>query len=146
MRITAAPDRDSADASTGAGRERVAYDQVRGSDAPDWAADANANRAPERTARNVVARLDPTVNVVDVTAEVARPTSVDELNRAFRAAEAASMSSILGGSGEPQPSHRPAFTGHSQSSRPIFTPAPYGGSDVKTEPRGVVRWLLHTSQ
>jgi glyceraldehyde 3-phosphate dehydrogenase len=43
----------------------------------------------------------PTVSVVDFTADVARPTSVDELNEAFRAAAAGPMKGILGVSDEP---------------------------------------------
>ncbi len=43
----------------------------------------------------------PTVSVVDFTAEVGRETSVDELNDAFRAAEAGPMKGILGVSDEP---------------------------------------------
>ncbi len=43
----------------------------------------------------------PTVSVVDFTADVARPTSVDELNEAFRAAAAGPMKGILGVSEEP---------------------------------------------
>src|SRR6188474_1064205 len=43
----------------------------------------------------------PTVSVVDFTAEVGRATSVDELNAAFRAAEAGPMKGILGVSDEP---------------------------------------------
>ena len=43
----------------------------------------------------------PTVSVVDFTAEVGRETSVDELNAAFRAAEAGPMKGILGVSDEP---------------------------------------------
>ena len=42
----------------------------------------------------------PTVSVVDFTADVARPTSVEELNAAFRAAEAGPMQGILGVSDE----------------------------------------------
>ncbi len=42
-----------------------------------------------------------TVSVVDFTADVARPTSVDELNAAFRSAEAGPMQGILGVSDEP---------------------------------------------
>jgi glyceraldehyde 3-phosphate dehydrogenase len=40
-------------------------------------------------------------SAVDFTADVARPTSVDELNAAFRAAEAGPMQGILGVSDEP---------------------------------------------
>ncbi len=43
----------------------------------------------------------PTVSIVDFTAEVARPTSVDELNDAFRAAASGPMKGILGVSDEP---------------------------------------------
>ena len=43
----------------------------------------------------------PTVSVVDFTAEVGRETSVEELNEAFRAAEAGPMKGILGVSDEP---------------------------------------------
>ena len=43
----------------------------------------------------------PTVSVVDFTAEVGRETSVEELNDAFRAAEAGSLKGILGVSDEP---------------------------------------------
>ncbi len=43
----------------------------------------------------------PTVSVVDFTADVARPTSVEELNEAFRAAAAGPMKGILGVSDEP---------------------------------------------
>ena len=43
----------------------------------------------------------PTVSVVDFTAEVGRPTSVEEINDAFRAAEAGPMQGILGVSDEP---------------------------------------------
>jgi glyceraldehyde 3-phosphate dehydrogenase len=43
----------------------------------------------------------PTVSVVDFTADVARSTSVEELNAAFRAAEAGPMQGILGVSDEP---------------------------------------------
>jgi glyceraldehyde 3-phosphate dehydrogenase len=43
----------------------------------------------------------PVVSVVDFTASVSRPTSVDELNAAFRAAEAGPMRGILGVSDEP---------------------------------------------
>ena len=42
-----------------------------------------------------------TVSIVDFTADVARPTSVEELNAAFRSAEAGSMKGILGVSDEP---------------------------------------------
>jgi glyceraldehyde 3-phosphate dehydrogenase len=43
----------------------------------------------------------PTVSVVDFTAEVGRETSVEELNDAFRAAEAGPLKGILGVSDEP---------------------------------------------
>jgi glyceraldehyde 3-phosphate dehydrogenase len=43
----------------------------------------------------------PTVSVVDFTADVGRPTSVQELNDAFRAAAAGPMDGILGVSDEP---------------------------------------------
>ena len=43
----------------------------------------------------------PTVSVVDFTAIVSRPTSVEELNDAFRAAAAGPMKGILGVSDEP---------------------------------------------
>lgn len=43
----------------------------------------------------------PTVSIVDFTADVRRPTSVDELNDAFRAAEAGRMRGILGVSDQP---------------------------------------------
>src|SRR6188474_2529456 len=43
----------------------------------------------------------PTVSVVDFTAEVGRETSVEELNAAFRAAEAGPLKGILGVSDEP---------------------------------------------
>jgi len=43
----------------------------------------------------------PTVSVVDFTATVARDTTVDELNEAFRAAAAGPMKGILGVSDEP---------------------------------------------
>jgi glyceraldehyde 3-phosphate dehydrogenase len=43
----------------------------------------------------------PTVSIVDFTADVSRPTSVEELNAAFRAAEAGAMQGILGVSDEP---------------------------------------------
>jgi glyceraldehyde 3-phosphate dehydrogenase len=43
----------------------------------------------------------PTVSVVDFTATVARPTSAEELNEAFRAAAAGPMAGILGVSDEP---------------------------------------------
>ena len=56
----------------------------------------------------------PTVSVVDFTADVSRPTSVEELNAAFRAAEAGSMKGILGVSDEPLVSSD--FRGDSRSS------------------------------
>jgi glyceraldehyde 3-phosphate dehydrogenase len=56
----------------------------------------------------------PTVSVVDFTADVARPTSVEELNAAFRAAEAGPMAGILGVSDEPLVSTD--FRGDSRSS------------------------------
>ena len=56
----------------------------------------------------------PTVSVVDFTADVARPTSVEELNAAFRSAEAGSMNGILGVSDEPLVSSD--FRGDSRSS------------------------------
>jgi glyceraldehyde 3-phosphate dehydrogenase (phosphorylating) len=43
----------------------------------------------------------PTVSVVDFTADVARPTSVKEINDAFRSAEKGRMQGILGVSDEP---------------------------------------------
>ena len=43
----------------------------------------------------------PTVSVVDFTAELERPASVEELNAAFRAAAAGPMAGILGVSDEP---------------------------------------------
>src|SRR4029079_18210001 len=43
----------------------------------------------------------PTVSVVDFTADVSRPTSVEEINDAFRAAAAGPMKGILGVSDEP---------------------------------------------
>ena len=43
----------------------------------------------------------PIVSVVDFTAAVSRPTSVEEINAAFRAAEAGPMRGILGVSDEP---------------------------------------------
>jgi len=43
----------------------------------------------------------PTVSVVDFTADVRRETSVEEINEAFRAAEAGPMRGILGVSDEP---------------------------------------------
>jgi glyceraldehyde 3-phosphate dehydrogenase len=56
----------------------------------------------------------PTVSIVDFTADVARPTSVEELNAAFRSAEAESMKGILGVSDEPLVSSD--FRGDSRSS------------------------------
>jgi glyceraldehyde 3-phosphate dehydrogenase len=56
----------------------------------------------------------PTVSVVDFTADVARSTSVEELNAAFRAAEAGPMKGILGVSDEPLVSSD--FRGDSRSS------------------------------
>jgi glyceraldehyde 3-phosphate dehydrogenase len=56
----------------------------------------------------------PTVSVVDFTADVSRPTSVDELNAAFRVAESGRMKGILGVSDEPLVSSD--FRGDSRSS------------------------------
>jgi glyceraldehyde 3-phosphate dehydrogenase (phosphorylating) len=56
----------------------------------------------------------PTVSVVDFTANVSRPTSVEELNEAFRAAAAGPMDGILGVSDEPLVSMD--FKGDSRSS------------------------------
>jgi glyceraldehyde 3-phosphate dehydrogenase len=56
----------------------------------------------------------PTVSVVDLTADVSRATSVDELNAAFREAEAGRMKGILGVSDEPLVSSD--FRGDSRSS------------------------------
>jgi glyceraldehyde 3-phosphate dehydrogenase len=56
----------------------------------------------------------PTVSVVDFTADVTRPTSVEELNAAFRAAESGRMKGILGVSDEPLVSSD--FRGDSRSS------------------------------
>ena len=56
----------------------------------------------------------PTVSIVDFTADVARPTSVEELNAAFRSAEAGAMKGILGVSDEPLVSTD--FRGDSRSS------------------------------
>jgi glyceraldehyde 3-phosphate dehydrogenase len=56
----------------------------------------------------------PTVSVVDFTADVARPTTVEEINAAFRAAEAGPMKGILGVSDEPLVSSD--FRGDSRSS------------------------------
>jgi glyceraldehyde 3-phosphate dehydrogenase len=55
-----------------------------------------------------------TVSVVDFTADVGRSTSVEELNAAFRAAEAGPMDGILGVSNEPLVSSD--FRGDSRSS------------------------------
>ena len=56
----------------------------------------------------------PTVSVVDFTAEVSRPTSVEELNDAFRKAAAGPLDGILGVSDEPLVSTD--FRGDSRSS------------------------------
>jgi glyceraldehyde 3-phosphate dehydrogenase len=56
----------------------------------------------------------PTVSVVDFTADVRRPTSVEEVNEAFRAAAAGPMKGILGVSDEPLVSSD--FRGDSRSS------------------------------
>jgi glyceraldehyde 3-phosphate dehydrogenase len=56
----------------------------------------------------------PTVSVVDFTAEVSRPTSVDEINDAFRKAAAGPLDGILGVSDEPLVSTD--FRGDSRSS------------------------------
>jgi glyceraldehyde 3-phosphate dehydrogenase len=56
----------------------------------------------------------PTVSVVDFTATVSRPTSVEELNDAFRAAAAGPLKGILGVSDEPLVSMD--FKGDSRSS------------------------------
>jgi glyceraldehyde 3-phosphate dehydrogenase len=56
----------------------------------------------------------PTVSIVDFTADVGRRTSADELNDAFRAAEAGPMKGILGVSDEPLVSSD--FRGDSRSS------------------------------
>ncbi len=56
----------------------------------------------------------PTVSVVDFTAEVSRPTSVEEINEAFRAAAEGPMKGILGVSDEPLVSSD--FRGDSRSS------------------------------
>ena len=56
----------------------------------------------------------PTVSVVDFTAQVARETSVEELNEAFRAAAAGPLDGILGVSDEPLVSSD--FRGDSRSS------------------------------
>jgi glyceraldehyde 3-phosphate dehydrogenase len=55
-----------------------------------------------------------TVSIVDFTADVARPTSVEELNDAFRAAESGPMKGILGVSDKPLVSSD--FRGDSRSS------------------------------
>jgi glyceraldehyde 3-phosphate dehydrogenase len=56
----------------------------------------------------------PTVSVVDFTADVSRPTSVEELNDAFRAAAEGPMKGILGVSDDPLVSSD--FRGDSRSS------------------------------
>ena len=56
----------------------------------------------------------PTVSMVDFTADVARPTSVEELNAAFRVAEAGPMKGVLGVSDDPLVSSD--FRGDSRSS------------------------------
>ena len=56
----------------------------------------------------------PTVSVVDFTADVSRPTSVEELNDAFRAAAGGPLKGILGVSDEPLVSMD--FKGDSRSS------------------------------
>jgi glyceraldehyde 3-phosphate dehydrogenase len=56
----------------------------------------------------------PTVSIVDFTADVSRPTTVEELNAAFRSAAAGSMKGILGVSDEPLVSSD--FRGDSRSS------------------------------
>ena len=56
----------------------------------------------------------PTVSVVDFTADVARPTTVEEINAAFRAAADGPMQGILGVSQEPLVSSD--FRGDSRSS------------------------------
>jgi glyceraldehyde 3-phosphate dehydrogenase len=56
----------------------------------------------------------PTVSVVDFTADVSRPTSVEELNEAFRKAAAGPLDGILGVSDEPLVSTD--FRGDSRSS------------------------------
>jgi glyceraldehyde 3-phosphate dehydrogenase len=56
----------------------------------------------------------PTVSVVDFTADVSRPTSVEKLNEAFRAAAEGPMKGILGVSDEPLVSSD--FRGDSRSS------------------------------
>jgi glyceraldehyde 3-phosphate dehydrogenase len=55
-----------------------------------------------------------TVSVVDLTADVGRPTTVEELDAAFRAAESGPMRGILGVSDEPLVSSD--FRGDSRSS------------------------------
>jgi glyceraldehyde 3-phosphate dehydrogenase len=70
---------------------------------------SGATRALGRVIPELDGRIDgfalrvptATVSIVDFTAEVARPTSIDELNAAFRAAEAGPMKGILGVSDEP---------------------------------------------
>jgi glyceraldehyde 3-phosphate dehydrogenase len=56
----------------------------------------------------------PSVSVVDFTADVSRPTTVDELNTAFRAAASGPLNGILGVSDEPLVSSD--FRGDSRSS------------------------------
>jgi glyceraldehyde 3-phosphate dehydrogenase len=56
----------------------------------------------------------PTVSVVDFTADVARPTTVEEVNEAFRTAAAGPLKGILGVSDEPLVSTD--FRGDSRSS------------------------------
>jgi glyceraldehyde 3-phosphate dehydrogenase len=56
----------------------------------------------------------PTVSVVDFTAELARPTTAEEINAAFRAAAAGALAGILGVSDEPLVSSD--FRGDSRSS------------------------------
>ena len=56
----------------------------------------------------------PTVSVVDFTADLARSTTADEVNEAFRAAAAGPMKGILGVSDEPLVSSD--FRGDSRSS------------------------------
>src|SRR3954462_1803128 len=56
----------------------------------------------------------PTVSVVDFTADVSRPTSVEELNDAFRTAAAGPLKGILGGGDDPAVSTD--FKGDSRSS------------------------------
>ncbi len=76
----------------------------------------------------------PTVSVVDFTAEVSRPTTVEEINDAFRAAEAGPMAGILGVSDDPLVSSD--FRGDSRSSI-IDSPSTMvlGGTMVK-----VISW------